>query len=101
VISIPDPVHGLFHLTASLCSHPFILDPISYVDQGSAEVHAASAREVATSAGDSLSNSSAGITGHLLPHSGAAASSSDGLGMVVGIPCMANTDTKINNVFLM
>ena len=44
-----------------LLLHPFILDPISYVDQGCAEVHAASAREVATSAGDSLSNPSARI----------------------------------------
>jgi hypothetical protein len=53
VISIPDPIHWLFHLDGQplLLLHPFIPDPISYVDQGCAEVHAASAREVATSAG--------------------------------------------------
>jgi hypothetical protein len=83
VISIPDRSRAIPSDGQPLLLHSFILDPISYVDQGSAEVHAASAREVATSAGDSLSNSSAGITGHLLPHSGAAASGSDGLGMVV------------------
>src|SRR5688572_3739099 len=83
-----------------LLLHPFILDPISYVDQGSAEVHAASAREVATSAGDSLSNSSAGSPGiccrtpELPPQ----------VRMVWAWlwACLAwrNPDTKINKVYL-
>jgi hypothetical protein len=66
-----------------------------------AEVYAASAREVAISAGDSLSNLSARIN-----RASATALRSDrlrvpsGLGMVVGIPCMANTDTKINKVYM-
>jgi hypothetical protein len=107
VISILDPVHRLFHLDGQ----PLLLFyiPSSFIRSDTSIKAALESMQLfqRASAGRPrllqeirCPTHRLGSTGHQRPHSGATPQVPSALDVAVGIPCMGNTDTKINKVYL-